>query len=579
MGERVKSTLERIKEFVDKLSLRVRIIILASIVLVVAGIIALIVINRANQQPYVILFTGLNNADMAQVMRYMAENGSYDYRLEGDDTILVKESQEAQLRAQIYQQGYPNSGFNYGTYLDNVGILASESDRKTLKLYELMDRLSATVQLMDGVRYARVNLTEGSDDTFILSDRTVAATASVVVEMEPARHMTEQLVEAIRNLISRSAEGLDITEVDVTDTAGNRYTSTEGEKGYTTLVDSAELKLTLQAQVDNNVRNKIIQSLTPVFGADNFTVSVSSTVDLNRTYIEDMTYKEPDWADGSGQGIINSRVWGNYLLRDDTTGTAGGTVGTTTNADLNEYVVNEGELNGSEAEVNTSGRVDYNVSYTKTQTEPLGIVTDISVAVAINSNSSESAINTEPLVALIARAAGVNAEYQADKISVVVMPFYREPVPEPEETGEGEEETWLFGLPRWVLYAAIGGVVLFLALLTVILLLRKKKNKEKEQKEQEDALALEELMSFTPEQFAQLTPEQLATYTPDQIAQFQAEMAHITSEQAARKSDIMDLHSERSMELRKDVRQFAEDNPAIAAQMIKNWLRGDENHG
>ena len=43
-------------------------------------------------------------------------------------------------------------------------------------------------------------------------------------------------------------------------------------------------------------------------------------------------------------------------------------------------------------------------------------------------------------------------------------------------------------------------------------------------------------------------------------------------------SDIMDLHAERSMELRKDVRQFAEDNPAIAAQMIKNWLRGGEDH-
>ena len=576
MGERVKAITDRAKEVAGKLSLRVKIIILAGIVLLIGGIIALVVVMNMHQQPYVILFTGLNDADMAQVLRYMAENGSYDYQLEGDDTILVKESQEAQLRAQIYQQGYPNSGFNYGTYLDNVGILASESDRKTLKLYELMDRLSATVQLMDGVKYARVNLTEGSDNTFILSDRTVAATASVVVEMEPAKHMTEQLVEAIRNMISRSAEGLEITEVEVTDTAGNTYTSTGDEKGYTTLVDMAELKLALEAQVDNTVRNKIIQSLTQVFGPNNFTVSVSSTVDLTRTYVEDMTYKEPDWADGTGQGIIGSRVWGNYLLRDAGDETAGGVVGTTTNADLNEYVVQAGELNGTESEVNTSGRVDYNVGYTKTQSEPMGVVTDLSVAVAINSEVSEGTINTDPIIALVARAAGVNVQYQNDKIAVMVYPFYREPVPEPEEPGE-EEATWMFGLPRWVLFAAIGGVVLFLVLLTVILLLRKKKAKQKAEEQQQQELAMEELMSFTPEQFAQLTPEQLAAYTPDQIAQFQAEMAHITSEQAARKSDIMDLHSERSMELRKDVRQFAEDNPAIAAQMIKNWLRGDEN--
>ena len=33
------------------------------------------------------------------------------------------------------------------------------------------------------------------------------------------------------------------------------------------------------------------------------------------------------------------------------------------------------------------------------------------------------------------------------------------------------------------------------------------------------------------------------------------------------------MQTEKSMELRKDVRQFAQDNPEIAAQMVKNWLR------
>jgi flagellar M-ring protein FliF len=36
----------------------------------------------------------------------------------------------------------------------------------------------------------------------------------------------------------------------------------------------------------------------------------------------------------------------------------------------------------------------------------------------------------------------------------------------------------------------------------------------------------------------------------------------------------MSLQSERSMELRKNIRKFADENPEIAAQMIKNWLRG-----
>ena len=42
----------------------------------------------------------------------------------------------------------------------------------------------------------------------------------------------------------------------------------------------------------------------------------------------------------------------------------------------------------------------------------------------------------------------------------------------------------------------------------------------------------------------------------------------------------MEINTEKSMELRKTVRQFAQNNPEIAAQMVKAWLRGeDDNNG
>jgi flagellar M-ring protein FliF len=43
-------------------------------------------------------------------------------------------------------------------------------------------------------------------------------------------------------------------------------------------------------------------------------------------------------------------------------------------------------------------------------------------------------------------------------------------------------------------------------------------------------------------------------------------------------ADVMEIHTERGMELRKDIRKFVEENPEIAAQMIKIWLRGGENN-
>ena len=42
----------------------------------------------------------------------------------------------------------------------------------------------------------------------------------------------------------------------------------------------------------------------------------------------------------------------------------------------------------------------------------------------------------------------------------------------------------------------------------------------------------------------------------------------------------MEVNTEKSMELRKTVRQFVQNNPEVAAQMLKVWLKGgDDDNG
>ena len=41
-------------------------------------------------------------------------------------------------------------------------------------------------------------------------------------------------------------------------------------------------------------------------------------------------------------------------------------------------------------------------------------------------------------------------------------------------------------------------------------------------------------------------------------------------------ANVMSIQTERSVELRQEIRKFAEENPEIAAQMVKAWLKGDE---
>ena len=101
------------------------------------------------------------------------------------------------------------------------------------------------------------------------------------------------------------------------------------------------------------------------------------------------------------------------------------------------------------------------------------------------------------------------------------------------------------GVPVWVLAAAAGGLLLFLVLMLIILLVRRRRRKKAALLAREDG-----------------EPAGVVLAAPAP---------------AAEGADIMEMKTEKSMELRRDIRKFAEENPEIAAQMVKSWLReGDD---
>ncbi|MBE7003213.1 MAG: flagellar M-ring protein FliF [Ruminococcaceae bacterium] len=542
MLERVKQIWGRIREFFKNMKKGLKIGLLAGFVVILALIAVLIV--RSNSQPYEVLYSDLKGEDLTAIVSFLDSTGVKDYRIRNNDTILVRESQANTLRAKIIMQGYPKSGYAYGTYLDHISALSSQADREQLVLYDLQDRLGRDISAIDGVKEASVYLTPGEDHRYILSETVIEAKAAVIVQMKQGETLSKDQVAAIQRLVANSMKGVEIDSVTVEDGAGNRYSSANSNADV--LDETMRYKLALEDQVNETTRNSVMSVLMPYCGAGNVEVSVHSTVDVTHSYSELLQYFEPEWAqDGSsgGRGIIGSQIWDNGLVRDSDQ-TAGGTVGEPVNSEINEYVTNEGTVRGDETEVHNSGEITYEVSHQTTQTEhPPGTITDITVAIAINS-AKVNVQDPNNLVRIAAAAAGINAEVAKDKIAIVSYPFYQEVV----NGGPTQEVSMLFGMPAWAVYAAIAGMALFLALLLIALLLRNKKKKRL-------ALLAEEEER-----------ERLA-------AEAEAEAAAAAAAQGA---DIMDVHTEEAMKMRKDVRVFVEENPAIAAQMIKNWLRGEE---
>ena len=517
----------------------------AAVLVVAAGAIVAVVVASQNQ-PYATLFTELSQTDMTAITSYLTENGVSDFRIVEDDTIMVPADQEAQRKAQLVSQGYVNSGYayNYSTYLDNVSALTTESERQQLALYELNDSTSAVIRSMEGVKDATVRFTPGEDNTYVLdSGNVVEASAYVKVTMKDGVPLSETMADGIRNLVSSAIQGLKVENVTIVDSYGNTYAP---DDGLGDLEDSAALKLRLEEQVNNTLEKKIMSVLEPVYGAENVSVSVNSIVDVDKVYTDSTNYSTEDWAaDGStnGEGIIGQKIYDNRLEADEN-GTAGGTVGTDTNADIPTYPENEGEMEPGNGVVSSTGQTNFLVDEENKQVQRVGgTIADVMVSVTINEAVS-GGVDVDDLYPHVARAAGITTADQMEKVHILIAPFNtgdNTPVDTDEDTTTDD------GLlvDSWILYAALGGLVLFVLILVLVLLLIRRHRRKK-------AAALVAELEQSGEMLQEAAP------TPEG-------------------ADIMEMQTEKSMELRKDVRKFAEENPEIAAQMVRNWLKEGES--
>ena len=498
-------------------------------------------------KPYEVLVTGVSSGEASSILSYLDSLGVTDYKVENNDTILVPRGQEAALKGRILMAGYPQTGYAYSTYYDHVGSLSTEAERNNAYLMFLQESMSNTIRTFENVKDATVYISPGEDHGYVLdSGNVVEASATVTVTMDGAAKLSGEQAAAIRNLVSHAVQGLEIDSVAISDTLGNTYSAdASAEAGN----DSA-LKLQLEEEYENKIRTEVLQALMPFFGEDHVRVSVSCVVDISRRTVNSRDVQMPEWAqDGGtdGKGIIGSQIYEYYVGRPDD-GTAGGLVGSETNSDLPEYVEGLADPDGTETTITGSGQTDYDNSFTETEAlYTAGYLTDCTVAISIDS-ATAGAVDLDNIRQHAARAAGIvgvvdettGEEYLADKISVLSMDFY-----DSQAVRLPDSRT----VPLWVLLAASAGLLLFLLLLVIILLIRRRRRKKVDERKKQE---LDDMLVA-------------AGFVPDVAAPAGA--------------DVMSLQTEKSMELRKDIRQFANDNPEIAAQMVRGWLRGGEMNG
>lgn len=543
---KLKGLWEKVKDFFKNMSKKLRIILAAALAVILIAV-AVLSMTMSNK-PYTQLYQDLTPAEVSEIMTYFQNNG-IECQVNGT-AIMVRNDQYASLLIQLAQAGYPKNASLYGSYYERVGALTTSSQEARTWLIATQQRLESSIRTIPNVLDAQVYLTPGEERTYVLEDISTETTAAVHVEMRSGTMLTDEEANGIRHMVSHAWSGMSIDSVSITDNVGNTYTAGEDSPS-----DAAELQYRMQERTNNQLRTQIKQLLDPLYGADNVSVAVNSTVEVAKHYLEDTTYRQPAGSYENG-GLIGHEI-GQFARTSDGIEMVGGVPGTSTNADIPDYIVDAAQDVQDGDGVSTWFERDNKIDTTVEQIEYYTPrITDIGVAVTITAGEEVAGeVDEERLSSHIAAVANIGGENPESRVSVLVVPRQAEPVEDTAPAG--------FFTPENMPYLIIAAVALLLLVIVLVVILSIRRKKK--QKEEEDQRIIEEQLS---EMGASGMLSELGIVPPGEEG---AQPPPTTG------ADIMDINTEKSMELRKTVRQFVQNNPEVAALMLKTWLKGGED--
>lgn len=531
--------MDKIKDFLGKLSDKAKKLIIAGCVgvAVVAG--AIVIALSMREKPYEVMFTGVGSEEAKQIIGKLQEDG-VDYQYEDGD-IMVPAALLDTTKAALVSEGYPKSGFTYDVFKNNVGLMTTDSDRQTFKLYDLETRIGSTIQIFDGVREAYVTIALGETSKYALSDEDKQeASAQAVVVMKDGGSPTEEQAKSIQLLISRSIPGMVIDNVSVFDGNGREVSVSSGEED----IDSGKAGEEIAQIIENQIAAKVMNVLGPVYGNGNVKVSVKGTVNMEKLIRESIVYNTPDKIDQNDKTGLTSEesIFREYSGDGQT---ASGVAGSEVNADIPQY--NTGGTASDNAYASSSLTRKYLINQIKEQGQVNpGSIDNLTISVVVN-GTNFGTLTIEDIQNLAGNAAGIPQAERAEKITAVAAPFYTVDVPKPEEPVVDTGANGIL-ISQWILIAALAGVLL-LVLIIVLAVRHGRKKKEAMLaamgESQEDVPVVEETSSEEEE-------------TP---------------------LEILEPEEDKGAELREVVREFAEQNPEISAQLLKTWLNGGGNDG
>ncbi len=264
---------QKIRAVWEKVSLVQRALLVAIVLtfIIVSGLL----VHWARKPDMRMLYQELAPEEAAQITDKIGEKGiAYELR-SGGTSIYVPKEKVYQLRLDMAKEGLPAGGQGGYKIFDNEKIGVSPFVQGVNLKRALQDELAKSIQMIDGVNYARIHIV--SSEQTLFTSEAGKTTASVVLRLKPGYRLSALNIAAITHLVSGSVEGLTSGNVTVIDSQG-RLLSSESDQ---TMAGGAGTVQDYRERVEQNLENKVEEMLTTVLGPGRAKIRIHAVIDMN----------------------------------------------------------------------------------------------------------------------------------------------------------------------------------------------------------------------------------------------------------------------------------------------------------
>jgi flagellar M-ring protein FliF len=374
--------------------------------LVVGIAFLMIVMSMVSKPSYSTLMAGIDPSQTGKIESTLSGQG-ISYQLQNNGTAIAVESgQTAQARVALATAGLLTNQQPGFSLLNNSSLGQSNFQQQVTYERALEGQLGSTIQTINGVSSATVNLVLPNSQDELFSNNTQPATASVLLG---SSGLTSSQVRGIAQLVASSVPSLSINKVTITGPDGSALWPNGNSDGTGGLLaaESASQKY------DSTMAGVADAMLAQTLGAGKAQVMINANVNANQATSDTLTYAK--------KGVPLTQQSTTETLKGGS-GAAGGAAGTASN--IPAYTATgggSGNSNYSNKSTNTTYGVDKTITHTIVAP---GTVNQQSVSVLVD--KSVPASELPAIKSAVSNAVGLQPK-RGDTLSLGQLAFAKQP--------------------------------------------------------------------------------------------------------------------------------------------------------